>query len=178
MPFVIRATKTSRVPHALIVDDDVRVGSFLEGVMLDGGLTAESMTTDECREYALRRRYDVAVVGIDGKPDVIPATITFLQRRKIPLALFSVRADSHVMALRFPGLPLCRYDARTVESLASQIWRASRSQAEPREAVRPDPRACEAGAANHRRQFLTCREWPLEHEGPDRPVGQALAEKV
>ena len=121
MPSRSGSPETSDTVHALIVEDDILVAAFLEGVLLDRGIIADRTLMQDCSDDLRQRRYDVAVVGIDRKSDVVRSSIRLLQHREIPIVLFTVLGDPHRLAATFPHLPICLYDARFSDSIAVRV---------------------------------------------------------
>lgn len=124
------AAQSSTEMHALIVEDDILVAAFIAGVLLDHGITGDSLTAEDCREYALRRRYHVAVVGIDRITSEFPMMVRLLERHRIVIVFFSLLGDPHGVAANFPQFDICHYDCQDSEMIAAQVWRAIRSSAE------------------------------------------------
>ena len=121
MPSRCGSPEISDAVHALIVEDDILVAAFLEGVLLDRGIGADRALMEDCDDCLLQRRYDVAVVGIDRQSDVARSSIHLLQLREIPVVLFTVLGDPHRLASTFPHLPIYLYDARFSDSIAAKV---------------------------------------------------------
>ena len=131
MPSGGGSPETSDAVHALIVEDDIFVAAFLEGVFLDRGITADRAVMQDCRDYLLQRRYDVAVVGIDRKSGSVPSAIRLLQHSGIAIVLFTVLGDPHKLGAAFPRLPICHYDARYSDSIALKVACAAGARTQP-----------------------------------------------
>ena len=91
--------------HTLIVEDDILVAAFIEGVLLDRKITADSIMTGNCREYLRQKHYDVAVVGIDRGSYDMSTVVHLLQKNGIPVVLFSILNDPHKLTAKFPNMP-------------------------------------------------------------------------
>ena len=107
--------------HALVVEDDILVAAFIEGVLLDRDITADSIVIRKFREYPRQKHYDVAVVGIDRRSDDLSTVVHTLQKNSIPIVFFSILGDPHKLTAAFPQIPLCHYDARYGRSLALTV---------------------------------------------------------
>ncbi|HEX2019656.1 MAG TPA: hypothetical protein VGO17_12010 [Aurantimonas sp.] len=113
--------------HALICEDDNLVAAFIEGVLLDFGIDTENVTPRDGRGLLLRSHYDVAVVGVDKRFEILPRIVRHLQLHEIPVVFFTVIGEANGVASAFPDIPICRYDPQYSESLALKVWSAASS---------------------------------------------------
>lgn len=113
--------------HALVVEDDILVAAFIDGVLLDFGITTDYATRRDGLKLLLRKNYDVAVVGIDNRFEFLPRVVRDLQHYQIPTVFFTVLGEVNGVASAFPHIPICRYDPQYSESLALKVWSAASS---------------------------------------------------
>ncbi|HEX2018144.1 MAG TPA: hypothetical protein VGO17_04320 [Aurantimonas sp.] len=117
--------ETHRPCHALILGDDLLVAAYMAGVLLDYGITADSVMVQDFAKYILRRRYDVAVVDVDRKSGRIALMVRLLQQCGVGVVLFSVLGDPQRFAAQFPELPMCCYEPRHENSIAVKVLSAA-----------------------------------------------------
>jgi hypothetical protein len=110
--------------HALILGDDLLVAAYIAGVLLDHGITADSVMVQDFAKYILRRRYDVAVVDVDRKSERTALIVRLLQQCGVGVVLFSVLGDPQELGPKFPELPMCCYEPRHENSIAVKVLSA------------------------------------------------------
>ncbi|MEF2554485.1 hypothetical protein VQ042_24820 [Aurantimonas sp. A2-1-M11] len=90
--------------------------------MLSRNIASDCISLPGRFDYLLRRSYDVAVIGISTQTHYLRLSGQVLQRRRIPIMLFSVDPQTAIDP-PFWEFPISYYDRAFPERLADDVIR-------------------------------------------------------
>lgn len=85
---------STRFLEALVLEDDDLVASFIEDVLLARNIGSDCISLPGRFDYLLRRRYDVAVIGVETPRRYMHLSAEILNRRRIPFIIFCTSPQS------------------------------------------------------------------------------------